>query len=165
MKKNSLQIDRKLIARKRAETRLKIYGIMSISIALIMLSTLIISIGLSGYSALQQAYVKLDINVESKNVLDENGEFSNKKAPTRPGKAAGNTTFKVVSALVAPSPKEPSLKDCGTELIISSDNDDINGIIIIPITAPAAKADSELTSSPSDIPTFLKNGAAVKAAK
>ena len=44
MKKNSLQIDRKLIARKRAETRLKIYGIMSISIALIMLSTLIISI-------------------------------------------------------------------------------------------------------------------------
>ena len=91
--------------------------------------------------------------------------MANKKAPTRPGKAAGNTTFKVVSALVAPSPKEPSLKDCGTELIISSDNDDINGIIIIPITAPAAKADSELTSSPSDIPTILKNGAAVKAAK
>ena len=59
MKKNSLQIDRKLIARKRAETRLKIYGIVSISIALIMLSTLIISIGLSGYSALQQAYVCL----------------------------------------------------------------------------------------------------------
>ena len=51
--------------------------------------------------------------------------MANKKAPTRPGKAAGNTTFIVVSALVAPSPKEPSLKDCGTELIISSDNDDI----------------------------------------
>ena len=78
MKKNSLQIDRKLIARKRAETRLKIYGIVSISIALIMLSTLIIS-GLSGYSALQQAYVKLDIIIEEK-ITDENGMFSNKKA-------------------------------------------------------------------------------------
>ena len=59
MKKNSLQIDRKLIARKRAETRLKIYGIMSISIALIMLSTLIISIGLSGYSALQLSLIHI----------------------------------------------------------------------------------------------------------
>ena len=80
MKKNSLQIDRKLIARKRAETRLKIYGIISISIALIMLSTLIISIGLSGYSALQQAYVKLDIIIEGEKITDENGMFSNKKA-------------------------------------------------------------------------------------
>ena len=80
MKKNSLQIDRKLIARKRAETRLKIYGIVSISIALIMLSTLIISIGLSGYSALQQAYVKLDIIIEGEKITDENGMFSNKKA-------------------------------------------------------------------------------------
>ena len=80
MKKNSLQIDRKLIARKRAETRLKIYGIVSISIALIMLSTLIISIGLSGYSALQQAYVKLDIFIEGEKITDENGMFSNKKA-------------------------------------------------------------------------------------
>ena len=53
---------------------------MSISIALIMLSTLIISIGLSGYSALQQAYVKLDIIIEGEKITDENGMFSNKKA-------------------------------------------------------------------------------------
>ena len=80
MKNKTLTINKRLQARKRAESRLKAYGIISISIALIMLSTLMISIGLNGYSALQQAYVKLDINVESKNVLDENGEFSNKKA-------------------------------------------------------------------------------------
>ena len=80
MKNKNLTINKRLQARKRAESRLKAYGIISISIALIMLSTLMISIGLNGYSALQQAYVKLDINVESKNVLDENGEFSNKKA-------------------------------------------------------------------------------------
>ena len=77
MKNKNLTINKRLQARKRAESRLKAYGIISISIALIMLSTLMISIGLNGYSALQQAYVKLDINVESKNVLDENGEFSN----------------------------------------------------------------------------------------
>ena len=80
MKNKTHTINKRLQARKRAESRLKAYGIISISIALIMLSTLMISIGLKGYSALQQAYVKLDINVESKNILDENGEFSNKKA-------------------------------------------------------------------------------------
>ena len=41
----------------------------------------------------------------------------------------------------------------------------MNGIIIIPITAPAARADSELTSSPRVIPMSLINGAAVRAAK
>ena len=77
--KNIDQLKR-LKLRKNAEMRLKVYGILSISLALIMLSTLMISIGLSGYSALQQAYVKLEINVDSKKVLDEKGGFSNQKA-------------------------------------------------------------------------------------
>ena len=77
--KNIDQLKR-LKLRRNAEMRLKVYGILSISLALIMLSTLMISIGLSGYSALQQAYVKLEINVDSKKVLDEKGGFSNQKA-------------------------------------------------------------------------------------
>ena len=77
--KNIDQLKR-LKLRKNAEMRLKVYGILSISLALIMLATLMISIGLSVYSALQQAYVKLEINVDSKKVLDEKGGFSNQKA-------------------------------------------------------------------------------------
>ncbi len=79
---NDKNIDqlKRLKLRKNAEMRLKVYGILSISLALIMLATLMISIGLSGYSALQQAYVKLEINVDSKKVLDEKGGFSNQKA-------------------------------------------------------------------------------------
>ncbi len=77
--KNIDQLKR-LKLRKNAEMRLKVYGILSISLALIMLATLMISIGLSGYSALQQAYVKLEINVDSKKILDEKGGFSNQKA-------------------------------------------------------------------------------------
>ena len=34
--------------------------------------------------------------------------------PIMPGRAAGNITFLMVSDFVAPSPYEPSLKDCGT---------------------------------------------------
>ena len=41
-----------------------------------------------------------------------------------PGKAAGITTCLIVSDFVAPTAYEPSLYDCGTELITSSDNDD-----------------------------------------
>ena len=80
MKKNNTPQDKRLLKRKRAESRLKAYGIVSICLALIMLITLMTSIGLNGYSALQQAYVKLDVKVESLNVLDEGGFFSKKKA-------------------------------------------------------------------------------------
>ena len=80
MKKNNTPQDKRLLKRKRAESRLKAYGIVSICLALIMLITLMTSIGLNGYSALQQAYVKLDVKVESLNVLDEDGFFSKKKA-------------------------------------------------------------------------------------
>ena len=66
---------------------------------------------------------------------------------------------------MAPSPIEPSRKLCGTALIMSSDKEEIKGIIIIPIIAPAAKADSDETSKPSEKPISRKNGAAVNAAK
>ena len=47
----------------------------------------------------------------------------------------------------------------------SSERDEMNGMIIIPITNPAAKADSEATSKPNIEPVVLKKGATVKAAK
>ncbi len=68
------------IKRKNKETRLKLYGIASISIALIMLTTLMYSIASNGYSALRQAYITLPILVESEKVLDKQGEFSAEKA-------------------------------------------------------------------------------------
>ena len=81
---------RKSIQSRRArETRLKIYGITSICFALIMLATLLISIGLNGYSALQQAYFKVDISVNMDKLVDDSGTI-NKLAlihisePTRP---------------------------------------------------------------------------------
>ena len=77
---NNTPQDKRLLKRKRAESRLKAYGIVSICLALVMLITLMTSIGLNGYSALQQAYVKLDVKVESLNVLDEDGLFSKEKA-------------------------------------------------------------------------------------
>jgi len=68
------------IKRKNKETRLKLYGIASISIALIMLTTLMYSIASNGYSALRQAYITLPILVEAEKVLDKQGEFSAEKA-------------------------------------------------------------------------------------
>ena len=71
---------RKSIQSRRArETRLKIYGISSICFALIMLATLLISIGLNGYSALQQAYFKLDISVNTEKFVDDSGALDSKK--------------------------------------------------------------------------------------
>ena len=71
---------RKSIQSRRArETRLKIYGITSICFALIMLATLLISIGLNGYSALQQAYFKLDISVNTEKFVDDSGAPDNNK--------------------------------------------------------------------------------------
>ncbi len=42
--------------------------------------------------------------------------------------------------------------------MMSSDNDDTNGIIIIPITKPAVKALVALILIPTLSPTILKNG-------
>ena len=60
--------------------------------------------------------------------------------PEIPGSAAGKITFLIVSALLAPIPRDPSLKLCGTEFMTSSDKEEMKGIIITPITKPAAKA-------------------------
>ena len=71
---------RKSIQSRRArETRLKIYGITSICFALIMLATLLISIGLNGYSALQQAYFKVDISVNMDKLVDDSGTINKNK--------------------------------------------------------------------------------------
>ena len=78
--------------------------------------------------------------------------------PTMPGKAAGIITFLIVSERVAPNARDPSRIDCGTALMTSSDRDDTKGIIITPITIPAANALSEATLRPIDSPTFLIKG-------
>ena len=71
---------RKSIQSRRArETRLKIYGITSICFALIMLATLLISIGLNGYSAFQQAYFKVDISVNMDKLVDDSGTINKNK--------------------------------------------------------------------------------------
>ena len=72
-------IKKSIQSRRARETRLKIYGISSIGFALIMLATLLISIGLNGYSALQQAYFKVDISVNMEKFVDENGSLNKKK--------------------------------------------------------------------------------------
>ena len=72
-------IRKNIHSRRARETRLKIYGISSICFALIMLATLLISIGLNGYSALQQAYFKVDISVNTEKFVDESGDLNNKK--------------------------------------------------------------------------------------
>ncbi len=66
-------------SRRARETRLKAYGIGSISFALIMLATLLISIGLNGYSALQQAYFKVEVSIDVEKFIDESGALDNKK--------------------------------------------------------------------------------------
>ena len=66
-------------SRRARETRLKTYGIGSISFALIMLATLLISIGLNGYSALQQAYFKVEVSIDVEKFIDESGALDNKK--------------------------------------------------------------------------------------
>ena len=86
-------------------------------------------------------------------------------ADTMPGSAAGKTTRLMVSDFVAPMAYDPSRKDCGTALMMSSESDEISGTIIMPMTRPAASADSDDTSRPSDSPVFLTNGATVRAAK
>ena len=47
----------------------------------------------------------------------------------------------------------------------SSDNDDTNGMIMMPITRPAARALSDATSRPSIPPELRMKGATVRAAK
>ena len=92
-------------------------------------------------------------------------DIANKNAPTIPGKAAGKITFLIVSALLAPIPNDPSLRLCGTEFITSSDKEEIKGIIITPITIPAARALVGEASIPIDCPNAFTKGATLTKAK
>ena len=55
--------------------------------------------------------------------------------------------------------------DWGTALITSSDNDEIKGMIIIPITPPAASALSDAILNPKNKAISFKKGPTVIAAK
>ena len=92
-------------------------------------------------------------------------DIANIKEATMPGRAAGIITFLIVSDLVAPTPYDASRRLWGTALITSSDREEIKGIIIIPITKPAAKALSEEALNPKLSQVLLINGPTTKAAK
>ena len=62
-------------------------------------------------------------------------------------------------------PNEPSFSGVGTAFIASSESEETKGIIITPITIPAARALSEATLKPTASPTSRINGATVNAAK
>lgn len=53
----------------------------------------------------------------------------------------------------------------GTAVITSSDSELTKGMIMIPMTRPAATALSELMDSPKSCPESRKKGATVRAAK
>ena len=72
--------DKRLKKRHAREKRLKFYGIVSICIALMMLVTLMSSIALNGYTAMQQAYIPLKIMVSSEKLLNSDGEVDAQKA-------------------------------------------------------------------------------------
>ena len=72
--------DKRLRKRHAREKRLKFYGIVSICIALMMLVTLMASIALNGYTAMQQAYIPLKIMVSSEKLLNSDGEVDAQKA-------------------------------------------------------------------------------------
>ena len=92
-------------------------------------------------------------------------ETARRILPTIPGSAAGSITRRMVSDWVAPSPYDPSRMAWGTALMTSSDKDETNGRIMMPMTTPAARALSLETSMPS-MPAYSRiNGATVRAAK
>ncbi len=59
---------------------------------------------------------------------------------TMPGRAAGTSTLRIVSLVVAPIASEPSRIACGTAAMESSAIEETKGMIITPITSPAASA-------------------------
>ena len=92
-------------------------------------------------------------------------ETASRMPPTMPGKAAGSITRTIASERVEPRPRAPSRMSTGTELMASSDREDTRGMIMIPMTSPAASALSDATASPSDSPAPRMAGATVSAAK
>ena len=69
--------------------------------------------------------------------------------PTIPGSAAGMSTLRIVSDVVAPIARLPSRMARGTAAIESSAIEEMNGMIITPITSPAASALSDEVGMPS----------------
>ncbi len=53
-----------LAKRYRAEKRFKIYGVVAIAVSLIFLAFLFISIGLNGYTAFQQTFIRLNVHFD-----------------------------------------------------------------------------------------------------
>jgi hypothetical protein len=86
-------------------------------------------------------------------------------AATMPGSAAGSTTRRIVSARVAPRERLPSRRLMGTARITSSEREETLGMIMIPITRPAASALCAATSRPSAVPMSRTSGATVSMAK
>lgn len=86
--------------------------------------------------------------------------------PTTPGSAAGSMTRVIVSDGVAPIARLPSRIALGTAAKLSSAMDDTKGMIITPMTSPAANA---LSDDAQSIPIATANcrtaGATVSAAK
>ena len=69
-----------------------------------------------------------DDRVAGKETCFVEGDFSI-QPPTTPGSAAGISTLRIVSLLVAPSARLPSRMDCGTAVRLSSAIDDIDQTI------------------------------------
>ncbi len=85
--------------------------------------------------------------------------------PTMPGSAAGISTFIMVSLRVAPRASEPSRIVAGTARRASSDSEEMKGINMMPMTAPAASALLGETAMPSTEPNSRTDGATISAAK
>ena len=85
---------------------------------------------------------------------------------TMPGSAAGTSTRRIVSLVVAPIARLPSRIACGTAAIESSAIEETKGMIITPITKPAARALSlEALAMPTACASSRTAGATVSAAK
>jgi len=78
---------------------------------------------------------------------------------------AHEESVRIVSEVVAPIASEPSRIACGTAAIESSAIEETKGMIMIPMTRPAASADSVEDGMPSDRPRSRTAGATVSAAK
>ena len=72
--------DKRLKKRHAREKRLKFYGVASICIAIMMLITLLSSITFNGYTAMQQAYIPLKIQVSGEKLLNSSGAVDAQKA-------------------------------------------------------------------------------------
>ena len=92
-------------------------------------------------------------------------ETASSEAEMIPGSAAGMTTSRIVSPLVMPSASEPWRMLSGTEVITSSESDEMNGMIMMPMTMPGARALLKEASSPKKPATLTMIGATVMAAK